>query len=72
MATGRRIRTLWWQPIPAGSPGDGMAVLWASRSGRTLVVSGPPGHPDRIAVVRQHRLILLPGSARIAFPAAAW
>ena len=72
VATGRRVRTLWWRPIPAGTSGDAMAVLWASRSGRTLVVSGPPGHPDRIAVLRPHRLILLPGSARIAFPAAAW
>ena len=70
--TGRLTRTLWWKPIPAGTKGDSMAVLWTSRSGRTLVVSGPPGHPDRIAVLREHKLILLPSSARIAFPAAAW
>lgn len=70
--SGRRIRTLWWKPLPSAAAGHGMAVLWASESGRTLVVSGPPGHPGRLAVLRDNRLILLPGSAAIALPAAAW
>lgn len=70
--TGDLTRTLWWKPIPSNTPANGMAVLWVSPSGRTLIVSGPPGHPDRIAVLREHRLILLPAAARIALPAAAW
>lgn len=70
--TGQPTRALWWKPIPAGTPADSMSVLWVSPSGRTLVVSGPPGHPGRIAVIGRHALILLPTSARIALPAAAW
>jgi WD40-like Beta Propeller Repeat len=70
--SGRRIRTLWWKPLPPATSDRGMAVLWASESGRTLIVSGPPGHPGRIAVLRQDRLFLLPGSERVALPAAAW
>jgi hypothetical protein len=70
--SGRRIRTLWWKRLPSAASARAMTVLWASESGRTLVVSGPPGHPGRIAVLRDNRLILLPGSARVALPAAAW
>ncbi len=70
--TGQPVRTLWWKPFPDGRPPGEMAVLWASPSGRTLVVSGPPGHPGRIAVLRAGQLVLLPGPAGIALPAAAW
>lgn len=72
VVTGRPARTLWWKPVPAGTPAEGMAVLWVSRSGRTLIVSDPPGHPGRVAVLHEHRLTLLPASVRIALPAAAW
>jgi WD40-like Beta Propeller Repeat len=70
--SGRRVRTLWWKHLPSAASGQAMTVLWASESGGTLVVSGPPGHPGRVAVLRDDRLILLPGSSRIALPTAAW
>ena len=72
VATGHLLGKLGWsslQPVPGGVP---MEVLWASEPGRTLLVSSPPGHPGRIAVIRGNRVTLLPSSSRIALPAAAW
>jgi hypothetical protein len=71
-ATGRLLRKLDWRPLDGGAPSGPMDVLWASRSGRTLVVSAPPGYPRRIAIIRGSRMRLLPSPARIPFPAAAW
>ena len=52
--------------------GGPMDVLWASPSGGVLVVYAPPGHPNRIGILRGGRLRLLPQSVKIEFPAAAW
>ncbi len=70
--TGRLLRKLDWRPMGADSPGMAMDVLWTNRSGRTLVVSAPPGHPGEIGIIRGARVTILPSSGRIAFPAAAW
>jgi hypothetical protein len=71
-ATGRIVRKLGWGPTGTSPTAGAMAVLWSSRSGRTLVVSSPPGHPGQLAIISSRRLTLLPTPAEARFPAAAW
>ena len=70
--TGHLIRKLGWGLPGASASTSAMAALWSSRSGRTLVVSSPPGHPGQIAIIRGTKLRLLPWPARAPYPAAAW
>jgi hypothetical protein len=70
--TGHMIRKLGWGLTGTSAPTNSMAVLWSSRSGRTLVASSPPGHPGQIAIITGARLRLLPWPAHVPFPAAAW
>ncbi len=71
-ATGRLLRMLDWRTAVAAAPAGQAEVLWSSRSGRTLVVYSPPGHPGQIAIVGRTRVRLLPSPGRVPFPAAAW
>jgi len=70
--TGQMVRKVWWGPTGTSPPAGSMAVLWSSKSGRTLVVSSPPGHPGQLAIVGRSRLRLLPWPAQVPFAAAAW
>ncbi len=71
-ATGRLTRRLDWGPSGEPATGGPTDVLWSSPDGRALVVYAPPGHSGRIGILRAGRLRLLPQSARIEFPGAAW
>jgi hypothetical protein len=71
-ATGRMLRKLGWGLTNTSAPADSMTVLWSSRSGRTLLVSSPPGHPGQLAIISARRLRLLPRPAQARLPAAAW
>ena len=71
-ATGRMVRRLGWGPTTTSAQAGTMVVLWSSRSGRTLVVSSPPGHPGQLAIISARRTRLLPSPAQARFPAAAW
>ena len=72
VATGHLLGKLGWSSLHSVSGGVPMEVLWASEPGRTLLVSSPPGHPGRLAVIRGTRVTPLPSSSRISLPAAAW
>ena len=71
-ATGRLLGKLGWRSLASEAAGVPMNVLWASKSGSTLLVGSPPGHPGQLAIIRGTRVALLPSSSRITFPAAAW
>ena len=49
-----------------------LQVLWTSSDGKTLIVLDPPGHPGKIAILRDGRLTVLPKPARAILPVAAW
>ncbi len=72
VATGRLLGRLGGSSLPPEAVGIPTGVLWASKSGHTLLVSSPPGHPDQIAIIRGTRVTLLPSSSLAAFPDAAW
>ena len=72
VATGRLLGRLGGSSLPPEALGVPTGVLWASTSGRTLLVSSPPGHPGQIAIIRGTRVTLLPSSSQAAFPDAAW
>jgi hypothetical protein len=71
-ATGHLRRVLDWGPMGTFLGGGPMDVLWTSADGSTLVVYAPPGHSNRIGILHGGKLTLLPQSARIQFPGAAW
>jgi hypothetical protein len=71
-ATGRLERRLDWRRWGGHSTGGPMDVLWASDDGGTLVVYAPPGHANQIGILRGDKLTMLPQSAKINFPGAAW
>ncbi len=66
MRTGRLITTFDTGPTASSD------VLWSDPAGQKLIVWSPPGHRDRLAIVRSSKVTLLPASARITFPFAAW
>ena len=70
--TGRLLRTLDWRPVTGEQQGGPMDVLWSSPAGSTLVVAAPAGHWNRLGIVSGQHLRLLPTSARVSLPAAAW
>ena len=72
VATGRLLGRLGGSSLPPEAVGVPTGVLWASKSGRTLLVSSPPGHPGQIAIIRGNRVTLLPSPSLAALPAAAW
>ena len=72
VATGRLLGRLGGSSLPPEAVGVPTGVLWASKSGRTLLVSSPPGHPGQIAIIRGTRTTLLPSPSLAALPAAAW
>jgi hypothetical protein len=71
-ATERLERRLGWRHWGGHSTGGPMDVLWASADGSTLVVYAPPGHANRIGILHGDKLTMLPQSAKINFPSAAW
>jgi hypothetical protein len=71
-ATGTLRYLLDWKATRGGQAGGPTDVLWSNASGSLLIVYAPPGHWNRIGVLRGNQLTLLPQSATVQFPAAAW
>lgn len=71
-ATGHFERKLGWSPMGTDRIGGPMDVLWSSGNGSTLVVYAPPGHANRIGIIKAGRLRLLPQPPRAQFPGATW
>jgi hypothetical protein len=71
-ATGRMQRLLDWKPTRGQQVGGPTDVLWSNASGSVLIVYAPPGHWNRIGILRGNRLTLLPNPEKVDFPRAAW
>lgn len=72
---GKLRRVLGSGPVSGVDSGGPRDVLWASPTGSVLVVSSPPGHNGRVAILAHGQVTLLPplpASVSVNLPAAAW